>query len=268
MAELREGPAWRLGLLALALAGACSLVRAQVSGPAAKPAIAAASVRWLCRDAACRQFPQGFSSDPEHYACDVCNLWELVLRAFGLKIYSQFQNAPAWFADDYYQVRVVATAAVASRAEMEQTLVRQVLEHCLSLRVRRDATQVPGFALVIAPGGIKFHRVKKAAPPLDLATRLVHFPEVGPLATWLNQYYYGGKEYGVTRPVHDATGLKGTYDIPVRLPQPGSETNLLAVIGRLGLAVKSAPGVETNYVILHVEHLRTSCFIPSQGGGN
>ncbi len=94
-----------------------------------------------------------------------------------------------------------------------------------------------------------------------MANRVVHYANVAQLALGLNQYYYGRKRYGVTRPVHDATGLTGTYDIPVPLPEPGAGTNLLAVIGRLGLEAKPAPGLETRFDVLHVDHLRESCEI-------
>ena len=50
----------------------------------------------------------------------------------------------------------------------------------------------------------------------------------------------------MVRPVHDATGLHGTYDIPV---------------GKLGLEVKSEPGTQHLLHVVHIEHLRTSCTI-------
>ena len=75
----------------------------------------------------------------------------------------------------------------------------------------------------------------------------------------LNQFYYDGKLYGMVRPVHDATGLHGTYDIPVPWPAPGM--NLLAEMGKLGLEVKSEPGTQHLLYVVHIEHLRTSCTI-------
>lgn len=249
-----------LALLGFLIAGMVWLARAQAAQQPEHPAIAAASVRWLCLDIACRRFPQGFVADPTHYDCDLCNMWNLILPAYGLKIPSQFQGAPGWFGDDYYQVRIVAAAPAASRTQMERSLLQGVLTRCFALRVRRVDRQIPGYALEIAPGGIRFPRVAKAVPPRTAG--VVHFADVATLAVWLNQYYYGGKLYGVTRPVHDATGLSGIYDIPVPFPQPETGTNLLAVISRLGLLVKPAPGTATSFDILHVDHLSTSCVLP------
>ncbi|MGH9472955.1 MAG: hypothetical protein ACRD1M_09455 [Terriglobales bacterium] len=69
---------------------------------------------------------------------------------------------------------------------------------------------------------------------------------------------YNGKRFGVTRPVSDATGLRGFYSIPFPSgPEPG--TNLRAVIGRLGLRLIPDQGKETRLNILHVDHLHTHC---------
>lgn len=95
--------------------------------------------------------------------------------------------------------------------------------------------------------------------PSRTISGIVHMPTMGDLMSMLNQFYYDGKLYGMVRPVHDATGLHGTYDIPVPWPAPGM--NLLAEMGKLGLDVKSEPGTQHLLHVVHIEHLRTSCTI-------
>lgn len=128
VATPNSGGGWRpvrcFALLAMALlAGAIPMARAQAQQQSAQPTVAAASARWLCLDAACRSFPDGFVDDPTHYICDNCSMWTMVLPAYGIKVYEQFQGAPQWFADDYYQVHIAASAPVASKAQMEQSPV-------------------------------------------------------------------------------------------------------------------------------------------------
>lgn len=229
--------------------------------PPATPKVGAASVRWLCRDAACRNFPDGYISNPRNYGCDNCNMWDLLRDAFGVQIYRQFRGAPRWFTDDYYQVRLTAVPPASSPAQLKKSVLRGVLASCFSLDVRPVETPTAGFTLVVAPEGVKFQRVLKAVPPRD-SDGVLHFENVAKLVLWLNQYYYASRIYGVTRPIADGTGLTGTFDIPVPFPKPGSGVNLMAVVRQLGFEVKSAPGTARWFDILRVDHLTASCTLP------
>jgi len=188
-------------------------------------------------------------------------MWSLILAAYGNKLFYQFEKAPGWFADDYYQVRITASPPAVSTAQMEQLLLKEVLGACFALEARRIETPLPGFSLTIAETGVKFHAVAHAVPPAT-GDGTIHFSDMADLVPWLNQFYYAGKEYGVTRPVRDATGLRGTFDIPVPDPQPGSGINLLAELARLGIRAQPAPGVAIKYQIARVNRLTGSCTLP------
>lgn len=198
--------------------------------------------------------------DPRRAECDACPVSVLVALAYGLRYpYPQMQSLQRWMTFDLYNFEVASTAPV-SRTQMSHVLFRSVLERCFSLRVREVTKAVPGFALVVAPGGIKFsalNRKPSADPPNE---GIVHLPTLQNLADALTADYYSGKRMGVTRPVRDATGLDGFYSIPFPFgPQPG--INLLAWIGRLGLRVipDPEPATDTRLQILHLDHLSTNC---------
>jgi uncharacterized protein (TIGR03435 family) len=246
---------------------ACTLpyLSAQAAPQISKAKIAAASVRWLCRDQACRKFPSGLQIDPLHYSCNNCELWQLILAAYGVRIPSQFERAEAWFGDDYYQVEIAADEPV-QRIQMQTVLLREVLTRCFGLKVSQVAKKVPGYALTVASGGIKFSASKSGTSPAPfrVVDGIQHFSSVGQFVAFLNQYYYLGKRLGVTRPVHDATGLSGSVDIPFPLPSPSA--NLLAGVKALGLTLEPSPGTERKFEIQHVDHLRASCTVgPSKG---
>src|SRR6185437_3230832 len=253
-----------LALAGLVLATAASPLRTQTTRQATSPAIGAASVRWLCTGQACRAFPNGFAEGPKYFACDNCNMFELLGMAYPYKSFKQILNAPMWFGNDYYQVHIEAAAPVASTAQMHQALLKEVLVRCFGLNVHAVDRDVPGYALVVADGGIKFRRIATAVPPVS--DGVLHFDNLTNLAAWLTGFYYDNKSYGVTRPVRDATGLSGVYDIPVAMPQRGSGTNLLAVVGRLGIRFKPAPGAATVFDVSSVDHLTKSCFVPPPNG--
>lgn len=247
-----------IAALAITLIGALPLARAQTA-PSPEAAIAAASVGWMCTGMACRKIPHSPEVvDPTRLYCDRCQLLGLVDLAYGIEIADRVEGDPDWMGWDNYHVEIVAAAPV-SRTQMNQVLLRRALERCFSLDTVFITKAVPGYALVVAPGGIKFQPVKEP-PPFRIVDGIEDLTTLPQLATTLSQYYYDGKLFGVTRPIRDATGLSGYYNIPFPA-SPEFGENLLAVIGRLGLQVKPEQGVETKLKILHIDHLRTSCVI-------
>jgi uncharacterized protein (TIGR03435 family) len=262
---------WRAIRLLLAVIvaspGVFSLACAQAALPPG-PAIAAASVRWLCTGVfGCRKFQGGrFVVDPAFFSCDLCDALRAVEFAYGITIQSQIEGNPDWMSWDQYQIRI-ASASPIHQTKQARALLRRVLAQCFSLRVRRVAKSVPGYALVVAPGGVKFH-ASATRPPFRVADGIEQLPSLQRLASVLSQYYYDGRLFGVTRPVRDATGLRGFYLIPFPAsPEPG--TNLLAVVGRLGLRVKPVRGTESTLRILHIGHPVGACSLgpePAQVG--
>lgn len=261
--RFRTLPVRTAALVVIALAVPMVLTRAQ----SPQPAIASASVRWLCNSrASCARLGGHHPSlrvDQRHYSCNMCFASYIIDTAYGLDFEMQATGYPhSWIAFDAYRFDV-ATTAPASRQQM-RLLVRQVAAKCFQLRVHQTVKPVPGYALVVAPGGIKFPAVSPGSKPPPPGGGNYHYQTVPQLLRFLNQSYYMGKAYGVTRPIHDATGLTGTYNIALPIPDVG--TNVLHELAPLGLEVKPAPGAERSLKILHIKRLATSCSLAPANG--
>lgn len=247
----------------MASAGLLAMARGQTTAASAKPAIAAASVRWLCTGRCTGFLPTRFTVDPARASCDGCLTLGLLWSAYGLQSESQIEGAPEWMFWDRYNFHVASTVPV-SRTQMNQILLRRVLDQCFALDARLVATAVPGYALVVAPGGIKFHAVAKKPAMGPPRNGIGHLTSPAQIAGEMTQWYYQGKRFGATRPVRDATELHGLYDIQFPV-MPQADTNLVAALGSLGLAVKPEAATETRLQILHIDHLRTNCVLGPGG---
>ncbi|HVA63199.1 MAG TPA: TIGR03435 family protein [Terriglobales bacterium] len=249
-------------VLGIALTGMLPRARAQAPSPSAEPAIAAAAVRWVCNTTVnCRavgMLRNTLVVDPMRFSASSDDMAAAVPLAYGLSG-PQIDGLPPWAGWDSYQITIAATSPV-SRAQMQQVLLRKVLDQCFAIRATTVTKPVPGYALVVAPGGIKF-KAAKTPPPRQVVEGVMTLSTVPQLVALLNRLYYGGR-FGVTRPISDATGLGGFYSIPFPAPgalEPGE--NVLAALGRLGLQVKPAPGTDTRLRIQHMDYLRKSCII-------
>jgi uncharacterized protein (TIGR03435 family) len=203
--------------------------------------------------------------------CDGCRIGDIFTLAYASDAKTaKIQGEPGWVDGqrDVYDIDIAATSPV-SRIQMLQVLLRSVFVHCFAVRAREVTKSVPGYALVVAPGGIKFPAVKAPVPRGPPVEGNIHLSTLPQLASAMSRYYYSGKRFGVTGPVTDATGLSGFFNIPFPVAlEPG--TNLLAEIRHLGLEVKPAPATDTRLQILHIDELRTSCQIGPRlpGTGN
>jgi uncharacterized protein (TIGR03435 family) len=86
---------------------------------------------------------------------------------------------------------------------------------------------------------------------------IYNFGSVRDLVTWLNRYFYLGST--LRHPVRDGTGLKGTYDIRLKLGAGvfPSRAPLLALVRKeLGLDATVSSGHKTYVVIDRITHLR------------
>jgi uncharacterized protein (TIGR03435 family) len=70
------------------------------------------------------------------------------------------RGGPSWIHSERYTIEAIADAS-ADGQTMSQTLLRALLERRFKLKAHIESEQVPAFALVVAPGGIK---IKPAEP--------------------------------------------------------------------------------------------------------
>ncbi|MGH9417637.1 MAG: TIGR03435 family protein [Terriglobales bacterium] len=234
---------------------ACPVIRVQAGPPA--PA-ATASVRWVCaqagRGGGCPTSVTGPPRiDPTHFICGFCTASYILARAYGVSV-QQLQGGPAWIDRDRYQL-VIATDAPATPAEMMR-LLQRVLDRSFSLRARVVAQPVDGYALVVSPHGVKFRSGPAHATSFSGAT--LRFSTIPQLVAYLNSLYYGGRAFGVSRPIADSTGLRGNFDIRLRLPEGPGESVLAGVRQQLGLDFRPAPGLSKSVKVVRISQLRTN----------
>lgn len=144
---------------------------------------------------------------------------QVEMRAFPLSIlirmaYGGRLSGPDWLDDVKLDVvaKLPASAAALSpqeRARMTSVMLQGLLAERLKLKVHREGKVVPGYALVVAPGGPKMRRVE------------------GPLGGVVSQGSITGKGTAVSQivasagsaigmPVRDMTGLSGYYEFTLK----------------------------------------------------
>jgi uncharacterized protein (TIGR03435 family) len=235
---------------------------AQSKLPGAGPPLGAGTVAWMCPHlgpgGGC---PRGVEGppvyDPVRFFCPTITADMLVGLAFNLSTSAQIKDEPAWMMWDVYQVQIV-TASATSHSQM-MGLLRKVLVRAFGLRYHITNVPAPVYRLTVARGGPKFgHASAKAAQTREEAMAGIYdFSSVQDLITWLNRYYYLGST--LRHPVWDGTGLKGTYDIRLKLGAGvfPSRAPLLALVRKeLGLDATVSSGHKTYVVIDGIKHLR------------
>src|SRR6185312_9532574 len=89
-------------LAAIGLLWVPPLLGAQTASAPKPPAIAAASVRWLCTGYGCKSY-RGlgpYTVDPQRFSCHSCGVLGLLRLAYGLEFPSQIEDAPDWASAD------------------------------------------------------------------------------------------------------------------------------------------------------------------------
>ena len=159
---------------------------------------------------------------------------------------------------------------------MTRPMLQTLLAERFKLKIHQEVKDLPGYALVIAPGGPKIHRVEAATRIRRLQRGFIVGSSV-PLMQVV-EFLKGDLQ----RPVQDLTGLTGNYEIhltwtpvttvPVRgentttAPDDQAPSIFTAVQEQLGLKLESRR-VPTNMVYVdHVERVPDRQLTDSERG--
>jgi uncharacterized protein (TIGR03435 family) len=237
------------------------------------------------------------TSDPELLTCEDMSLFFLALMAYQIERVQYYRlSGPEWMRQlpgFDLNARVPAGATKDDLAAM----LRNLLADRFKLVVHRESREVQEYDLVVAKGGPKFRQVAPRAkgaadidgkrdasasptlgadgyptlPPGNRAAIIddrarIHEPRTSMvfLAAMLATQ--------LAKPVHDATGLSGTYDIDLHWdtaihsnpPGPGDQTPgaldqgstlIQAVQEQLGLRLESKKGIVDFVVVDHAERI-------------
>ncbi len=199
------------------------------------------------------------------------------------------KGGPAWIHSDLYSIEAKAESAP-SAGMMLGPMLKMLLEDRFKLKVHRETSEIPVYALVVAEDGPRKLNVARQGSciPVD---RDHPFPRPAPgqlppdvcgMVSVTDAGYY---TYGQTMPglcldlsvrlgqeVIDKTGIKGMFDIHLDMPRnsliPGLPTDgipaaapdpdeifslIEAAVHRLGLKLERTRGVDEFLVIDHVE---------------
>ncbi len=137
----------------------------------------------------------------------------LILRAYRVGDYSL--SGPDWLDSVKLDVIAKVPASVAGLSPQDRNLMTNVMLQGLlaerfKLKVHGEEKVVPGYALVVAPGGPKMRRVEAtytrgAFGPGNITAQSAPISQIAPWAA-----------VAVGRPVHDMTGLSGYYEFTLK----------------------------------------------------
>lgn len=169
--------------------------------------------------------PRYFNAGPGQIELRNHTLKILIFMAYGVGD-SSF-SGPSWL--DSVNVDVVAKLPASAadlspkdRALMTNVMLQRLLAERFNLKVHREEKVISGYALVVAPGGLKMRRVEPptrgvAASRGSITGESVPIGQIRAAAT-----------SAVGRPVRDMTGLDGNYEVNLKFTP---EADILAGAG-------------------------------------
>jgi uncharacterized protein (TIGR03435 family) len=96
--------------------------------------------------------------DPARITCEHTNLKMLLMRAYQVK--AQEIAGPAWLDTEYFNI--AAKLPEGATRDQVSAMFRNLLAERFGVVVHREPRMLPGYALTVAPGGLK---IKEAVPP-------------------------------------------------------------------------------------------------------
>jgi uncharacterized protein (TIGR03435 family) len=175
--------------------------------PTSAPAFEVASVR-LSGEESKRWQGRRIQTEPGSLTTHGLTLRACILWAY--QIPAQIIG-PDWLSE--VSLDIVAKAATPVSEEQLYLMLRTLLAERLGVKAHFERREMPVYALTISKGGPKFSESKTEGPLVvgrDKGAQIIQRASMRDLAAQLS----GGL---VDRPVVDATGLKGHYDIRIDL---------------------------------------------------
>jgi uncharacterized protein (TIGR03435 family) len=198
--------------------------------------------------------------DPGRWMCRNLSLRNLVTTAFDLRPFQL--SAPDWLDNEHFDV----TAKVPAGAGKEQfsEMMQDLLVDRFGLRYHRESKETQGFELVIAGSGPKLDRkapVPEGFSPMPPGMAGMMTDGVRTRSQWLRtplDRFAAVLSHFAGRPVVDATGLTGRYDLALywvsdAQPDAGGPDLFTALQEQLGLKLQPKKVVVTVLVVDRME---------------
>jgi uncharacterized protein (TIGR03435 family) len=227
------------------------------------------------------------TDDPTRVTFRNFDLSGLVVVAYGIEYYQL--SAPSWLQSERFDV--VAKLPDRATKEQFQLMLQNLLAERFHMVARREKKEGPVYELVVGKNGPKLQEspaepIRKDDPeppatPERSKMGADGFPVlppgrrnwqsmIGSRASWRYadtsmEEFAAMLSFQVSRPVIDATGLKGKYDFTLRWVLDGATpsgddsgpTLLGAIQGQLGLKLESKRGLIDIVVVDHIDKIPT-----------
>jgi uncharacterized protein (TIGR03435 family) len=227
------------------------------------------------------------TDDPSLFTCENCGLAALIVQAYDLKRY-QF-SGPDW--TESARFNISAKIPEGATKKQFQAMLQNLLADRFKLKSHREKKEMQTYDLVVGKNGPKLKESvgpqspddtlpppKSAGPQTDESGFAILPPGRVPMAIftanghatrrWIEQtmeQLAGRLSNQLSRPVFDATGLKGKYDFTLRWVTEGftlsdddsGPTIFQALQEQLGLKLESKKSMVDTLVVDHVEKTPT-----------
>jgi uncharacterized protein (TIGR03435 family) len=211
------------------------------------------------------------TSDPTLFTCPGAPLKRLIMRAYALPDFEV--SAPGWAEEQRFEIK--ATVPAGATKEQFETMLQNLLIDRLKLEVHREPKEIARYELTVAEGGPKLKDVKQDPEPTE------DTPPAAPsspadIKAWMKAQDKGVDRDGypirttpgwstrdgrgtfyephgpvqslilflnmqMDKPVVDATGLKGTYEIVMHWAGRGPMSGQLAQMMAQARAARGVP---------------------------
>jgi uncharacterized protein (TIGR03435 family) len=161
----------------------------------------------------------------------------------------EISGGPGWADTERYDIQ--ATMGFAASRDEVHRMLQTLLAEQFKVKLHREPTEIPVYALVLSKDGVKFKAVQEggnATGPKGNPNEL----------SMLGLAQYLSRQPNVDRPVLDRTGLNGRYDVSALLavkPRKGAnpDNSVFTTIQDFGLKLESQKGIVDLLVIDHAE---------------
>ncbi len=197
------------------------------------PGFEVASVKRVATPHCCMEMSAPGSA---HFTAKMVSLAYLVAIAYDVST-NQLSGRLDWEDSGYYDITATAEGDRSFSPEEFRLALQQLLVERFHLQVHREMREVPGYALVVAKGGLRLRSADKLPTSGYIMAEGLRNPSLS------MKGLAGMLAVPLGRQVEDQTGIAGNFDVDLHFAPEGSTDSTLpsifTAVGGLGLKLES-----------------------------